>query len=340
MIGKRYRSHAFVPWQNQEGVALLMVLWVLTLLTVIVGQFCYAMRAEINITRNFRDVAKAYFLARAGQQQALLWLLEPEQINGNGAEAGPLWRVNADNQPVLFGDGSFEIKIGNESGKINLNTAHPDLLKMMLAGLELSEEEERIIVDSIQDWRDADNLHRLNGAENDYYQNLPEPYSCHNGPFRSVKELLLVRGISKDIMTRLLERITIYPQVSLTETARNQVKDETAILEQKQININAAPLEVLQALPQMTDEALREIIDFRRQADFTTLLEVKQTVGDRIFRQISNYITLDFSSYFSLITTGYVKGSKARRSIASVVDVDADLYKYRIAKWLDFESVQ
>ena len=49
------------------------------------------------------------------------------------------------------------------------------------------------------DWRDKDNLHRLNGAEDDYYLSLPQPYKCKNGDFTSIEELLLVRGVTPEI---------------------------------------------------------------------------------------------------------------------------------------------
>ena len=44
--------------------------------------------------------------------------------------------------------------------------------------------------DAIIDWRDSDDLHRLHGAEDEYYMKLPEPYHAKNGPFDSVDELL------------------------------------------------------------------------------------------------------------------------------------------------------
>ena len=52
------------------------------------------------------------------------------------------------------------------------------------------------VIDSIIDWRDSNHDHLLNGAEEDYYRGLDPPYSCKDGPFDVVEELLLVRGVT------------------------------------------------------------------------------------------------------------------------------------------------
>ena len=64
----------------------------------------------------------------------------------------------------------------------------------------------RTIIDSMKDWRDADDFHRANGAEDDYYQahyeehGMSEPYLCKNANFDSVRELLLVREMTPEIL--------------------------------------------------------------------------------------------------------------------------------------------
>ncbi len=186
---------------NKKGVALLMVLWVLMLLTVIVGEFCFTMRTRVNITRNFKESTQAYYIAVAGLNKAIEQIIRQEIMprkivtvdEGSEEEQGPAWRINTDITPMAFGKGEYEVHIENESGKININLAGKRLLKAMLSGFEIEEPAKNVITDSILDWRDADRNHRLNGAENDYYNSLPEPYECKDDDFDSTDELLLVR---------------------------------------------------------------------------------------------------------------------------------------------------
>jgi DNA uptake protein ComE-like DNA-binding protein len=56
------------------------------------------------------------------------------------------------------------------------------------------------VADAILDWVDEDDDPREAGAESDYYEMLPTPYSAANGPIRSVDELLLVRGVTPTLL--------------------------------------------------------------------------------------------------------------------------------------------
>lgn len=65
---------------NDRGIALFLVLWVLALLMVIVGEFCHAMRTEVNVTRNFKEETEAYYIALAGINHAVVELLRNDLI--------------------------------------------------------------------------------------------------------------------------------------------------------------------------------------------------------------------------------------------------------------------
>ena len=203
---------------NESGIALFLVLWVLVLLSVIVGEFCYVMRTEVNITRNFKEATQAYYIATAGLNRAIVELVRnvkiPPLVNdaeSDEAETGQRLRVNTDIPPVAFGGGQFKVRVAGESGKININTADTRLLQMMLYRLGLEDEDRDVIVDSILDWRDKDHLHRINGAEDEYYKSLPESYECRDGDFMSVGELLLVKGVTPSIYYGGLEKlVTVY----------------------------------------------------------------------------------------------------------------------------------
>ena len=89
-----------------------------------------------------------------------------------------------------------------EAGKVNINTVADATLRKMIGQLGLEGEARDVVVDSILDWRDPDDFYRINGAENDYYQSLKEPYNSKNGNLDSIEELLLVRGVTPDPLLR------------------------------------------------------------------------------------------------------------------------------------------
>jgi len=333
--------------KNEKGIALFLVLWVLTLLSVIVGEFCFAMRTEVNMTRNFKGQTEAYYIALAGVNRAIGELIRNEVIppeikvdklfekDEEPEEEETRWRINTDVPPVPYGEGQFEVWIGNERGKININGANEALLKMMLNGFGLEGQQESIIVDSILDWRDKNDLHRLNGAEDDYYKSLPEPYECKNGDFDSVEELLMVRGVTPETFYGgLRDIVTVFEK----STRRKKIGQRHKVVRSdlNKININAAHKKVLLALPAMTEDLAQKIINYRKESDFRVLTEVSNLVGTDVYNLISPYITLKTSPYYSITSVGKWADSKIQQGVEALVEINRNIKKgYRVVQWRD-----
>ena len=74
-----YQVGSFVDMNRKrlghQGIALIIVLWVLALLSVIALEFCFSMRTEVNITRNFKEESQLYFYAQGGVHRAIVELI-------------------------------------------------------------------------------------------------------------------------------------------------------------------------------------------------------------------------------------------------------------------------
>ena len=326
--------------KNEKGVALFMVLWVLILLSAIVTEFCFAMRTEINMVRNFKEQTEAYHIALAGINRAIGELVrnefspEKNKLLEGGDETASRWRMNTDIPAVSFAQGHFQIKIKNEGGKIDLNTANERLLKLLLNGSDIEEQEKNIIVDSIMDWRDENDLHRMNGAENDYYQSLPEPYKCKNGDFDSIEELLMVRGVTPELFYGGLDNMVTAFQDRGSK--RGKVRRRRNKAGESKICINAASKAMLLTLPQMTDDLAQSTLDFRKEADFKSLGEVSTLLGADVYQAISPYITLAPSPYYQIVSVGDITDSRTRQGVSAIVEINRTLDKgYRVVQWSD-----
>lgn len=181
---------------SQKGAALMIVLWVMALLTVIAGEFVFSMRTEMNITVNFKEETEAYYAALAGVENAKAEILS----SGNEMKLDDKGILIFDDKQSQrrgsFGNAGYSYDIIDEERCLNINVATPEQLKKILIYAGVEDSQMNVITDSIQDWRDPDDLHRINGAEEEYYRSLPEPYSCKDGPFDTIEELLLVKGIT------------------------------------------------------------------------------------------------------------------------------------------------
>jgi len=85
----------------------------------------------------------------------------------------------------------------SESGKIDLNHSPPGLIKLFLRyelGADDNDDRLLTVLDSLADWRDSDDMHRLNGAESEYYESLDDPYIARNGRIEDPSEFFLIKG--------------------------------------------------------------------------------------------------------------------------------------------------
>jgi type II secretory pathway component PulK len=195
----------------------------LALLVTIVAEFAQAMRLEAVTAMNFRAAVAETWLAQAGHQRAIAEIL-PEalahELDATGALAFRRVRGVVPQVPgrldVALDPGRLSYRLTDENARLNLNLVTRDILDRLLQELSLEKSARDIILDSIQDWRDNNEEHRLNGAESDYYQTLPVPYRSKNANFDTVDELLQVRGVTREILygrpdaPGLIEHLTVW----------------------------------------------------------------------------------------------------------------------------------
>jgi general secretion pathway protein K len=224
---------------GQRGIALLTVLWVLALLSVIAAGLVVQTHAELQLARNMKEAAAARALADGGVFLAIPHLLDPSQETQ--------WRPDGQERLVEFGGGTIAIVLLDEAGKIGINTTSDEILAGLLAVLGVGPELSTHLVDAIADWKDEDDLRRLNGAERDDYRRAGLPWVPRNGPFEAVEELRLVLGMTPEIYARLAPLVTIYAQNA-------------------KINPMSAPAEVLQALPGASAAEIARFIAARDRA--------------------------------------------------------------------------
>jgi general secretion pathway protein K len=233
--------------RNERGFALLSVMLVLALLAVVVSEFAISTRLESSMIRSYKEGVVAAHLAEAGVQQALREILGPGTVVAldedgtvsfyrtvDGASA-PVKMSRLPRQQVALGAGEFSYRISDEESRISINTSPPDRIERLLTAVGLDQQSRDIVNDSLQDWKDADDLHRTNGAESeDFYLKKPVPYRARNGLLQDTEELLQIRGVTRDL----------YRGVE----GRPGLADLVTVVSRDTVNINTAPVPVLTAL--------------------------------------------------------------------------------------------
>ncbi|MFZ2172146.1 MAG: type II secretion system protein GspK [Methylococcaceae bacterium] len=224
---------------RQKGLALVLVLWVLSLLTIMAGSFALSMRRETSIIEGVRNNAQAMAIAESGLAIAEMMLLNPDQDKR--------WRADGNIYQVDFINAKVRLRVLSETGKIDINKADQTLLQGMMSQAPVDAEQQTKIINAILDWRDQDDLVHINGAEKKEYQEAGLNYQPRNKPFQSVEELQLILGIDASVFEEIEDLITIYSG-------------------QQQVDLRYAAKEVLQVIPELDAELVDTYITERLES--------------------------------------------------------------------------
>jgi general secretion pathway protein K len=255
--------------RNERGFALIAVLLVLAFVAVIGAEFAYSMRLEASAARIYKETLIATHLAEAGIEQATRELVADFAFVALGDEkdpgvdpACPLVFYNTARTPikrlphqnVALGAGQFSYCITDEDSRLNLNTVTGDRFSRLLEAMGVERADRDTISDSLLDWKDTNEEHRINGAESeDTYLKLPVPYRSKNGNLDSVNELAQVKGVT--------------PALLEGAEGRRGLADVVTVWGSGQININTVGREVLRGLG-LSDAEFTEIEQARRQTPY------------------------------------------------------------------------
>jgi general secretion pathway protein K len=306
------------PEKNQSGIAMMVVLWIMVLLSALATEYLASMKTETHTTRNFKEDIESYQLAKAGVNLAIAELMKTAMLHTYNEQIGflvgktPIINPAAPNDPnapppsnepvfdvverlnIPLGFGTVSYWIQDENGKININTASRELLikAMTVSGLQIGELRDTI-ADSILDWIDKDENKHLNGAESEYYKTLSPPYNAKNADLYSIDELIKVKGMTEEILYGT-------PQNTVTSedtTSYLGLDKFFTVLNVSTVNPNTAPLHILQLY--YTESQIEKIFEARAE---------------------KGYFSNSISTHFRITSTGRINNSKTNHTIVAIVE--------------------
>lgn len=186
-----------------HGAALLLVLWLIVLMTGLVGSFALLARVEGLQGRALTRGLAAENAARAGIEYALtrVALTDPRRQ----------WRADGRPYRWQFDDAEVEVSLIDEDGKLDLNQAELPLLAALLRAVAVEQVQAERLAAAIVDWRDTDQLSQpAGGGEDSDYANAGLPYGAKDAEFESVAELQQVLGFTPEIYARLQPHVTVF----------------------------------------------------------------------------------------------------------------------------------
>ena len=225
---------------RQKGVALVIVLWILLLVTISTG--AYTLMARMDQLEAFTVLSgtQARLAAEAGMNMAILALRDPDEAT----------RLVPDGRAytMRYEDVMVEVSVTDERGKLNINEAPEFDLVNLLTGHGLDEADAELLAAAIKDWTDPDEIERANGAEALTYQSQGLGVGPGNRNFVMTEEVLQVIGMPWELYLKMEPGLTVYSDSAQIEPA-------------------FAPVEALLSMPDMTEEDALNFVDERQSED-------------------------------------------------------------------------
>jgi len=303
--------------QSKSGIALITVILILSILVAAALELNSSSRADVYDATNISDSIRLYYIAKSGFYGAAAVLAgsvnEYESLRDDWANA----EILSVQSRAFFPNGQFLVRIEDEQGKIPLQRLVRDgavdenirglLLRFLkLPEFKLEEDKAAEIVDSIIDWIDANDDVTGHGAESSYYQSLPQPYSAKNAPLDCIEELLMIKGITREIYMGTSEKPGLAQFVTIYGSGA--------------VNPNTAPKLVLRALDERITVEMADRMDEYRKAKGNNLSSIdwyKKVTGMEAITIKPELITLVKSSHFKIYSTGFA--DKMEQHITGVV---------------------
>lgn len=223
--GNRFQVTGYL--KNEKASLLVSVVWILSVLSVFTVVINGRASQELLMGKWVREQAMTRTLAKAGIERTL-YEIQRDKFKTFDA-VNETWSSNeAGLKDVILPAGKFTVlcetptsKSGekvplygacDEAARINLNKADETILvSLFMAAMPKLESPEAItIAQSIIDWRDSDDAALQFGAESTFYRFMEFPYEARNGMLESVEELLMIRGMTREIYEAVKNHVTVY----------------------------------------------------------------------------------------------------------------------------------
>ena len=179
------------PVRDHNGLILIAVLWMVAVMTAIAAIVGQTSRLNLKMAVSATDEVRCKWACRAGTESAIAILAE--DLRESDCLLDTWSDSDEDFNDVVLERCRYSVRVTDEAGKLNINT----VTKEQLMALPYMEES---IAEAILDWRDGDDEPQTQGAEAGYYENLVIPYRIRNGPFRTIRELLRVKGVTEELL--------------------------------------------------------------------------------------------------------------------------------------------
>jgi general secretion pathway protein K len=326
---------------DQRGMALVLTLTAVSFLVAITVQLFSTVNWQMQGAANIGDSVALDAMTRSALNLARAALYADQQENTFDSLHDGWHTLDQERLSALMGTGKLAISVEDLSGRLQVNalvSVNPDpgqrarqntrqrelWHRFLTSGLFAVEDSEQAdaLLDALKDWIDKNDLEENNGAESGYYQGLNPPYSARNGPVSYPEELLLIRGMTRELFYGNEKYLGLDRFITVAGS-------------DGKINLNSAPPELIEFMaPGIDAEAAGKLVEFRQEESnrdaLATLGWYKMASGFPGDVDISQELLTTKSQYFLVKATADNGG--VVRTGTGVIFRD-DNYEQKLLSW-------
>lgn len=175
-----------------KGIALVQVLIISVVLTLLSLFIAQTVQFQTAIAHTMNDAFKLRLQIEDAEARLLQTILTEHLYVSKTSRNEMVRKWNFYGKEFSITE-NVKISIQDLNGLISLNSIDKTITKSLLSDLGLSIEETNIFIDSLEDWKDEDDLKHLNGAESAYYRSIQQK-GPRNGYLQSLSEVEYIKG--------------------------------------------------------------------------------------------------------------------------------------------------
>jgi general secretion pathway protein K len=284
------------------------VLWIVLIIAFIAFSLAAAARVEVTATQNTFDSERAFFMAKGAAEVVFQSLQKPQVL-----EKAPVHEKNGV-YVFPFDSGQAVVELETHDGFIDINSADDKLLASLFESLGIDTLLRNELVDSILDWRDADDVARPYGAEiKDYGQAEPGARQLPpNDGFEDIEELLLLKHMPPQLF---------YGQVQFDAATNGHRKISglrdlvTVSSGLNGINVNGASVDVLAAVPGVARSLAATIVAARADEPFKNLEDLAKRIPELRDSEALKYLGTEKGPATSIVSIATAQPSGISRTV-------------------------
>lgn len=304
--------------QGQTGVALIVVMLIVALITILAVEMSGRLQINIARTSNVKANNQAFWYAMGAEQYAMSALQRLQNASEDNINLSQPW---TEDFAFPVEGGSIEAKLTDLQACLNLNAINSEPITNSTASnaSSLSQQaflrfienyiedsyDAETIRDSLIDWIDEDDIPSSLGAEDSDYESLPMPYLTANTLMSSLSEVRLVNGIETIFQSqnanKILEALCVLPEQNIKVNV-NTITEDNAV--------------VLSALLGQTLDVGQGIINSRPEDGFAEIddfLKVPEVAASQLSAEQVQWFAVS-TEYFKLNTRAKFNGTQFRMS--------------------------